>query len=200
MRDTPPAKKAYIRPTGEKIDIFSLLDQLVALEEKAKHLPGGIMVGFDRDQFYYLVLKLRANLPDDMKKAVRVTRDSERIVGEARDAAVQQLEQGRADAARALEAARADSNHVLESARREANQIIENSRAQASKMIDKTEVHQMATAQAHDILKRAETEASEIRKGADDYARDVLANLEGVMGKAIATIQRGRETLDRARA
>ena len=67
-------------------------------------------------------------------------------------------------------------------------------------MVEKSEIHQMATAQANDILRRAETEASEIRKGADEYAKDVLSNLETVVGRAMCTIQRGREMLDSARA
>jgi vacuolar-type H+-ATPase subunit H len=183
-----PLKGNYAPPEVENVDIFRLLDQLEELPEKAKHLPFNTLIGFDNEQFYYLVLKIRANLPDDMKKAQRVARDSERIVDEARDAAVQQLESGRVEAGKALEEARA-----------EANRIVEEARQQAAAMADRSEVVRMATAQAHEMLRRAETEASEIRKGADDYARDVLANLEVVMSRAIVTVQRGRETLEKAR-
>lgn len=181
------------------MDVFRLLDELEELPEKSRHLPFNTLIGFDHEQFYYLVLKIRANLPDDMKKAQRVARDSERIVDEARDVAVQQLESGRVEASRLLEHAKADSDRALESARAEANRIIESARHQAAAMIEKNEIVRMATAQAHEIIRSAETESSEIRKGADDYAKDVLANLENIMGKAISTVQRGRETLDHAR-
>ena len=183
-----PLRGNYIPPEVENVDIFRLLDQLEELPEKAKHLWPNILLGFDNEQFYYLVLKIRANLPDDMKKAQRLARDSERIVDEARDAAVQQLESGRVEAGK-----------VLEEARAEANRIVEEARQQAAAMADRSEVVRMATAQAHEMLRRAETEASEIRKGADDYARDVLANLEVVMSRAMVTVQRGRETLEKAR-
>jgi hypothetical protein len=176
-------------PDNESVDVFRLLDQLEELPERAKHVWPNMLIGFDNEQFYYLVLKIRANLPDDMKKAHRVARDSERIVDEARDAAVHQLESGRVEAGR-----------VLEEARSEAQRIIEQARQQAAQMIDHSEVSRMATAQAHEIIRSAETEASEIRKGADEYARDILSNLEAVMGKAIVTVQRGRETLEKARA
>lgn len=187
-RKSLPLTGSYSPPEVENVDIFRLLDQLEELPEKAKHLWPNMLVGFDHEQFYYLVLKIRANLPEDLKKAQRVARDSERIVDEARDVAVQQLESGRVEAGK-----------VMEESRDEANRLIEQARQQAASLIDKSEVVRMATAQAHEILRRAETEASEIRKGADDYARDVLTNLEGVMGKAIITVQRGRETLEKAR-
>ena len=45
----------------------------------------------------------------------------------------------------------------------------------------------------------AETVSGRPFQGEAYYARDVLANLETVMGKALSTVQRGRETLDRAR-
>ncbi len=195
-----PVKGTYVPPNTESVDVFKLLDQLENLPEKAKHLPFKTLVGFDQEKFYYLVLKVRANLPDDMKKAQRVARDTERIVDDARDAAVQQLESGRVEASRVMDAAKTESARVLESAKSEAQRIVEQARQQAAAMIDKSEVYQMAVAQAHETIKRAETEASEIRKGADDYARDVLTNLEGVMGKAIVTVQRGRETLDKVRS
>jgi vacuolar-type H+-ATPase subunit H len=185
---TLPLKGNYGPPDVETVDVFRLLDQLEELPEKATHLPLNTLVGFDHEQFYYLVLKIRANLPDDMKKAQRVARDSDRIVEEARDAAVMQLDAGRAEA-----------NKVLDDARGEAARIVEQARQQANHMVDHTEVAKMATSQAHEILRRAETESSEIRKGADDYARDVLSNLEGVMSKAIVQVQRGREALEKAR-
>jgi vacuolar-type H+-ATPase subunit H len=194
-----PLKGTYNPVESEAVDVFRLLDQLEELPEKAKHLPFNTLLGFDHEQFYYLVLKIRANLPDDMKKAQRVARDSERIVDEARDVATQQLESGRVEATRLIEEARADVDRQAELARAEANRIVESARQQASAMIDKNEIVRMATSQAHEIIRSAETEASEIRKGADDYAKDVLSNLETVMGKAISTVQRGRETLDRAR-
>lgn len=194
-----PLKGTYVPPDMEAVDVFRLLDQLEELPEKAKHLPFNTLVGFDQEKFYYLVLKVRANLPEDMKKAYRVAKDTERIVDAARGAAEQELENSRLEAARTREAAEADAARILENARSEAQRIIEQARSQAAAMVDHSEVTRMAQAQAKDILARAETEANEIRKGADDYARDVLANIEGVLTRTIATVQRGREILEKAR-
>jgi len=172
----------------ENVDLFRLLDELEELPEKAKHLPFNVLLGFNSEQFYYLVLKVRANLPEDLKKAHRVARDSDRIVESARSTAAQQVETGRVEA-----------QGILEDARIEVNRILDAAREQAARLVEHSEVHRMASEQARDVLDRAETEAQEIRRGADEYAKDVLAKLEAVMGKAIVTVQRGRETLESAR-
>ena len=197
-----PLKGSYPPQDVEAVDIYKLLDELEELPDRAKHIPfmPRVLLGFDLEQFFYLVLKVRANLPEDMKKAQRVARDSERIVVEAKDTANLHIENSREEVTRIREGARAEAESTLQKAREEADRILNQARAQAAHMVEKTEIHQMATAQAHDLIRRAETESSEIRKGADEYARDVLASLEGTLGKAVTTIQRGRETLERARA
>ena len=197
-RPLPPTG-VYVPPDSETVDVFRLLDELEDLPEKAKHGWFNTLVGFDSEKFYYLVLKIRANLPDDMKRAQRVARDSERIVDEAKDAAVQQLESSRVESSRVIEVAKAEQTRIVEKAQEEARRTVDQAKLQAAQMVDKSEIQQLATAQAHETIRRAENEANEIRKGADDYAKDVLANLEGVMGKALSTIQRGREQLDKAR-
>jgi hypothetical protein len=175
--------------TPENVDIFRLLDQLEELPEKAKHIRFlRTMIGFDEEQFYMLLLKIRANMPEDLKRAQRLARDTERIADEARDAAAQQVESGRAEAAR-----------IIAEAKAEAERILAESRQQAAKMVEQSEVYRMASAQAQEIIRRAEIEAAEIRKGADEYARDVLANMEMIMGKALVTVQHGRQTLERSR-
>src|SRR5207253_6188139 len=127
-----PLKGNYSPVENETVDVFRLLDQLEELPERAKHLPFNTLVGFDNEQFYYLVLKIRANLPDDMKKAQRVARDSERIVDEARDAAVQQLDAGRIEASKLIDEATAETKRIFEDARTESNRIVEDARQQAA--------------------------------------------------------------------
>ena len=70
------------------MDILKLIDQLESLVEDSRHL--GILnlsIGLDREEFFELTNKLRASLPDEVRKACRVTAESERIVGGAREAA-----------------------------------------------------------------------------------------------------------------
>ncbi len=184
-----PLRGNYAPPETERVDVLRLLDELEELPDRATQVPWlKLQWGFDQDRFDTLLLKIRANLPEEVKKAQRVARESERIVDEARDVAVRQMESVRVEAAR-----------TTDDARSEAARIVEQARMQAAHMVEHSEVHRMATAQAQDILRRAEIEASEIRKGADDYARDVLGHIENVMEKAVVVVQKGRETLDKTR-
>lgn len=193
-----PAKAAYTPVESEAVDIFKLLDQLEELPEKARHLPFKTLMGFDHEQFYYLVLKVRANLPEDMKKAQRVAKDSDRIVEEARDVAVQQLETGRQESARILDSAKGEASRLVDQAKTQAAAVIEHGRAEAAAMVESSEINRMAEAQAHEIIRNAEREAAGIRKGADGYACEVLNNLDAVMDKALAEVRRGKERLEKA--
>jgi cell division septum initiation protein DivIVA len=163
------------------VDIFRLLDKLEELPDQAKHLPLKLMYGFDHEKFYYLVLKIRANLPEDLKKAQKVAMETERIVDEAKDAAEQQKETGRIHA-----------NRILEDARREADQILEAARQESARLVSSSEVVRLASAQAREVLNNVETEASEIRKGADDYAADVLTNLEQAVDKTLTGVKKNK--------
>lgn len=185
----PQGTNTYVPAEQEHVDLFRLLDELEELPERARRLPFNVLAGFNSEHFYYLVLKIRANLPEDLKKAQRVAIDSERIVDAARSSAMQQVDAGRVEA-----------DTIVEQARTEGNRVIESARQQAARMVDASEVNRMAGEQAKDILQRAETEAAEMRKGAEDYARDILSRLETYMSKAIVTVQNGREALDKHRS
>lgn len=191
-----PLSGSYTPPEAESVDVFRLLEQLEELPEKSRHLPFNIRIGFDEEQFYYLVLKIRANLPEEMKRAQKVARDTQRIVDEARDSAAQQVESARIDAQKIIEEAQAEAQRILHQAQLAAQQMDADAQSRAMEMVSESQIVQLATAQAHEILRSAETEGVEIRRGADEYAREVLSNLEAVMGKAIVTVRRGREALE----
>lgn len=191
-----PLAGSYTPPEVERVDVFRLLEQLEELPEKSRHLPFNIRIGFNEEQFYYLVLKIRANLPEEMKQAQKLARDTQRIVDEARDAAAQQIESARVDAQKIIETAQAEAQRILQQARLAAQQIDEDAQARAKELVSESQIVLMATAQAREMISSAETEGNEIRRSADEYARDVLANLEAVMGKAIVTVRRGREALE----
>lgn len=52
-----------------------------------------------------------------------------------------------------------------------------------------------AQARADEIVEQAQRAARDIRRGADEYADSVLASLDGSLGKALAAVQKGRQTL-----
>lgn len=52
-----------------------------------------------------------------------------------------------------------------------------------------------AQSRADTIIADAQTAARDIRRGADEYADQVLASLDVSLGKALAAVQKGRQTL-----
>ena len=52
-----------------------------------------------------------------------------------------------------------------------------------------------AQARADDTVEQAQRAARDIRRGADEYADHVLASLDASLGKALAAVQKGRQTL-----
>lgn len=183
-----PFKGTYVPNDTESVDVFRLLDQLEELPEKAKNLPFKMLYGFDHEKFYYLVLKIRANLPEDMKKAQKITRESERIVVAAKDKA--DLE---------MESVRMQANSLIEDAKRDAEYILDQAKKQAGHMLEANELARLANDQASEIIKNAEVEAREIRKGADDYAGDVLNSLDSAVQKVLSGVNKSKEMFEAAR-
>ncbi len=206
----------FVAPTHSGVDILKLLTELEDLVENTPKRMG-MMFRFNDEKFHYLIMKIRANLPEEMKRASKLARDTERIVeesrenadrilAEAREAALSQFEGSKAEAMRLHEAALAEIRRMKEEAERGARQIeaeaqkageacLAEARAQAADLASEHEIAQQARLLADEIKADADAEARAIRQGADDYARDVLTNLEGVLGKAIVQIQHGRELL-----
>jgi len=208
----------FVAPTHSGVDILKLLSELEDLVENTpKRL--GVMFRFDDEKFHYLIMKIRANLPEEMKRASKLARDSERIVEEsrenagrilveAREAALTEFEQGKVEASRLHEETLTELRRMHAEAEREARRIeaaaqkageecLAAARAQAMQAVAESEVLRQAQETAQEIQARADAQAQAVRQGADDYARDVLANLEAVLGKAVVQIQCGRELLER---
>ena len=166
-------RSPFLAERDAEVDILKLLDRLEEQVEGATHLFNKA-VFVDLDEFFVLTNKIRASLPDEVKRASRLANDGDRIVAAARDEAARILEQARAEAAG----------------------ISEEARTQVALLVDSSEIKRLAASQAKEIIAAAETTAREVRYGADEYSREVLANLENYTAQIIGTIQRGREKLE----
>jgi hypothetical protein len=208
----------FVAPTHMGIDILKLLAELEEIVDNTSKVMG-VMLRFDEDRFHMTLMKIRANLPEEMKRASKLVRDSERMVeetkdtadkliGEARKSAQQEIDRGKADAARMKEQAFAEIAREREALSREARQIsvesksaaeqaIVDARTQASKLVAESDIVRAADQQAREARQRAEADAAATRNGANEYAASILANLQQTLGKASAEIDRGREVLDR---
>jgi membrane protein involved in colicin uptake len=231
----------FVPPSGGAVDILRLLTDLEDQVESTSRGPFGTLFRFDEDRFHMTVMKIRANLPDDLKRASRLARETElmsqeareqmeRAVSDGKQAARSELERARAEAAQLRERAQAEvialqrgaeetavavrdaadqdalrlqqqteaeAERMIEEARRTGFSMLDAAQAQAAKAVAESEISRQAESRAREILESAQQQANAVRHGADDYARDVLAKLEAVVGKALGQIEQGRSVLDK---
>ncbi|HLV79382.1 MAG TPA: hypothetical protein VKT32_03840 [Chthonomonadaceae bacterium] len=209
----------FVVPPQGSADLLKLLTELEELVEKTPRLPMGTLFRFDEDRFHMTLMKIRANLPEDLKRASKLARETERIVEEtrenadrvtegARKAALSELERSRAEAARLKEQALAEAQRLHEAAasegqrlrdeaRAEAERILEAARAEAAELVSESAILRQAEGVAEDIKMRAWQEAEKMQRGADDYAHNVLAGLESTLGKTLGQVQQGRMLLEK---
>ncbi len=153
-------------------DVLRLLDGLEDLAENTH--PSWAELGAHLEEFHMLTNKIRASLPEEVRRASRVANDSDKI----------------------FSAAKEEAAVVLDQARAEADRVVEEARQMAAKLIDTSEIAKMAKSQAQEMVANAEATARDVRRGADEYAREVLAAIEGHLAKVMGTLTKGREKLE----
>ena len=166
-------RPSFYNGVSPQEDILKLLDQLEDLAEGTQSFMGRAW-GLNLEEFHMLTNKIRASLPDEVRRANRVASDSDKIVSAAKE----------------------EAEMINEQAAQEANRIVEEARQMASKLIDSSEINRLAKAQAQDLLSHAEVHSRETKRGADEYAREVLAAIENHLAKVMGTLQKGREKLE----
>jgi cell division septum initiation protein DivIVA len=170
------------------MDILRLLDQLndLAVEQPKQILGTPLFWGLNTDEVSMQIAKVRASLPQELKVAASTARESDRI-----------LEGAREDATMTMENARKESDRIVADARKEAERIIEQAKLQQERMVAESEVLKLSKAQSEEIRNAADRDAVQMRRGAEKYAYDVLSQLEGVVGKVMTTIERGKQEMQR---
>jgi vacuolar-type H+-ATPase subunit H len=105
----------FIAPTPKNEDIIKLLSELEAMVERAPKVMGA-MLRFDDEFFHMTLMKIRANLPEELKRASKAVKDSEQIISETRNS----------------------TDKMLTEARRTAKEEIANAKLQADKLVQET--------------------------------------------------------------
>lgn len=167
-------------------DILRMLQELHDQIVDEPRYFGKLAYGLNRDELSIQIAKIRASLPNELKEASAKVRESERIVDSAKT-----------DASATVEAARREGERFLAEAKREAERLVEQGKLQQERLVSESEVLKLAKAQAEEIRNSAERDGNTIRRGAESYAHDVLLQLEGVVGKAMGVVERGRQELER---
>jgi len=166
-------RPSFTNSNNSQEDILKLLDSLEELAENTYAFFGRAW-GLDLETLHMLTNKIRASLPDEVRRASRVASDSDKIVSAAKE----------------------EAEMIYEQATEEAKRVVEEARQMASKLVDTSEINRLAKSQAQETMASAEAAARETRRGADEYAREVLAAIENHLARVMGTLQKGREKLE----
>jgi cell division septum initiation protein DivIVA len=158
---------------GPRVDLERLIDDLESRVESSKQILNHA-VWVDLDEFFELTRRIKANLPDEIKRAARVSREGNRIVEDARE----------------------EARRMLDEARAEAERLVRTARAEAEQCIETGEIQRVATERATQLVAQAEQRAEEVRRGADAYAREVLTHLETTATRVIEAVAEGKRQLE----
>jgi len=169
------------------MDLLKMLDQLQEVVVEEPRYFGKLAWGLNRDEIAINIAKIKASVPNEVKQAVSLTKDSERIVEKARE-----------DADQIVSNARAEAEEVRKNAHAEAAKILEQARLQQEVMIADNEVLRLAKTRAEEIRVSSESDAMTTRRGAEDYAYAILSKLEGVVHKVGQSIESGKDEIRRA--
>ncbi|MHB8895954.1 MAG: ATPase [Candidatus Geothermincolia bacterium] len=169
------------------MDIFARLDKLEDFIANSKRIPLSSSVAVNEAEFYDLLDDVRATLPNELKQARLVSKERDRIVGEAQrkeeellakaekraDSLVQQTE--------IVKQAELERDHMLEEASEEARRIIYDAEDVADRIFGELEASLIEVKDSTDeILNRITSWREKLRGYAEqpaeeeyDYEREV---------------------------
>lgn len=88
-----------------------------------------------------------------------------------------------------------EKDRLLSQAKEQADKMVEDASTAKTQLLDENEIARESRARANAVVADAESHAAEIRRGADEYADRVLGQLDTTLGGALASVQKGRQTL-----
>ena len=165
----------------------------------------------DEDQFFVLTQRLKGVLPEDIKKAEKLARQSEqvvssatseaqRMVADAQNEAQHMVSEARSTADRATQESKTRAERIIDDARREAERIVADAQQHAEQLVSEHSITQRAQQGGHETEQTAQRESEELRRQADDYAYDILDRTETILSKLLVGVQHGKDQISQPRA
>ena len=161
------------------MDIFARLDKLEDFIANSKRIPLSSSVAVNEAEFYDLLDDIRATLPNELKQARLVSKERDRIVGEAQrkeeellakaekraEAMVQQTE--------IIKQAELDRDHMLDEAQEEGRRIIYDAEDVADRIFGELEASLIEVKDSTDeILNRITSWREKLRGYTEQPAED----------------------------
>lgn len=182
-----------------------MIDELEQLVENGKgHFFGRVMI--DEEAFFDQTSKLKKALPEDLKKAERVSRESDRVVTGAHNEAQRLVADAQAEAQRLVSDARSAADRTVADARSHSDRIVEDARREAERIIADAQQHAEQLVAEHVITQRAQQfaeethqaalgDSREMRDQADQYAYDVLDKTSTVLQRLLGSVEQGKDQI-----
>ena len=163
------------------LEVMDLLSELQELIEQAP-LKGLTKksVNLDKEEVLSIISDIKKMMPDEVKQAVWVNRERQRIISEAKDEADQII---------------AQANQEAKLRAREGEQFEQNLKRQFDDIVESNEVVQRARQRASEIINKAESYAIEIREGSLQYAEDVITSVEENLIETLEIVKRNKREL-----
>jgi len=209
----PPVSEVprFMAPPQGGVDILKLLTELEDQIDHTRKGPFGTMIGFDEDRFHMMIMKIRANLPEEMKRASKLAREQERIVEEtlttserikqdARqtaqvdlDSAHREASQLREQARQEADALRAEARNALDTAcaaaDREVAHLLEEARLQGNRLMEDARQQAAYLVSDSEILQQAQIVAQDIERRAQEEAQAVRRGADDYARDVLANLE-----------
>ena len=91
-----------------------------------------------------------------------------------------------------------EKDKVIQQAQAEADKILNAAREEATALLQENELVRQAQEQADAYVRDAIQRAEDVRRGADQYALAALDELEQQLTRQLATVRKGKATLERS--
>lgn len=178
------------------------------MENGKGHLFGRVFI--DEEAFFDQTAKLKKALPEDLKKADKVARDSDRVisgahneahrlVGDAQSESQRLVGEARAAADRTVQDSRAHSERITEDARREAERIIADAQQHAEQLVAEHVITQRSQEFAEATHRGAVADAEDLHVQADQYALEVLEKTGAILQKLMSGVEQGKNQIHQNR-
>ena len=148
-------------------DILYLVDRLEELLSNGFRVPFTTNAVIDEEAFLDIIDQMRIAIPDEIRKAERVTRDRDRILAQAREEADRILEQARAEAAGLL-----DDQELIKAAEQRARSVVMRAQEEAD------EIRRGADEYAIGVLEELRSELDRIVRTVENGLQTLTANRE----------------------
>ena len=129
MVDVHPDEERHDLVPREAVDVYAILDELVAVVEHAKSMPLSSSAIIARDEVLGLLETARAALPAEIQRARHVLQDRDEIRVRAEREGAEVIDEARAQAANMVQ-----RTEIVRQARHHAERVVEDAEAEGRKI------------------------------------------------------------------